>query len=983
MTAQREPTRLAGGDVGMLPQWRHAVALALATGLSAKASLMVAVMCNGILFIWPANAIAIAVLLCAPYRQWPACLAIVVSATYLAGLSTTFPLPFLTTRAVTLMLALVTVVRVGEIAAVSAICRHLLGRSPDLAQRGPFARLVAAGAFAPPAAAFVLITWVLPPFHITFDWHAILNGVLAEALGIIVITPIVVAILRGDAAGWVRRSDWPRSISILLGFSLVTLAVFLTPYPLLFLVPPALVIAALALGPAGVALCMPPLIAIALICTMRGVGPSVLVIGATPSARFAMVQFFLLLCKILAHIVASFETDRRRTRAELLAERDHLAISEMRLRESEVRYRLLAEATSDVVACLDPNLTLTYVSPACELVFGYKPEALLGAHFGAFIHPEDAEAMRARVLKLRNGQSTRDSITYRARHGLGHFVWIEAKVARATDEATGQLSMLVCSLRDISERHAQADALKATNAGLDRMARHLSRARDQAEQANRAKSRFLAGISHELRTPLNGILGYAELLHLQGGLDKLQLSRIESMMSAGKHLLEMINRVLDISEIESERLELKPSDIDLHALAVMCIDLVRPAADAKGLALRLDIAADAPPHLTADSTRLRQVMLNLLGNAVKFTSTGSVELRIARDSTGVWLRVEVRDTGPGIAPDVRSRLFQEFDRLGAEITSNVEGAGLGLALSARLATSMGGQLGHEDNPGGGSVFWLDLPIVAGGPVPDSSAPLADAAPTGRLRVLVVDDIAMNRDIACAFLEAAGHEATSADGGAEALKRLETTTYDVVLMDVRMPEMDGMEASRRIRALGTASSSVPIVALTALAFGEQISECKAAGMDLHLTKPITQAALLDVVARAVKLRQPEPATDNEAAPPPMDTKIDLQVRDQAAFERTAGFLAPEMLKTYLSTVAGQAEALLAKIEAMDNPETGLAALVPAAHALAGSAGLFGFQRLAAAASGFERSLEAETSDKSACASELAAALHASLPMMTTA
>jgi PAS domain S-box-containing protein len=302
--------------------------------------------------------------------------------------------------------------------------------------------------------------------------------------------------------------------------------------------------------------------------------------------------------------------------------------AEVALKASEARYRLLADSTSDVVTCLDLQFRRTYASPACRTVFGYEPDEMLGGQPAATMHPDDAKTVYSRVRPVVVGEADRTTVTYRARHKAGHWVWVEATIGVVRDAASGRPASLVCALRDISERQAQADELRAANVELERLARHLARARDEAERASRAKSRFLAGMSHELRTPLNGVLGYAQLWRLEGGLNAAQSARVDAMLGAGTHLLEMINCVLDLSQIEAGRVELQASEIDLDQIARACLDLVRPSAQAKGLALGLTAMPAAPRRLIVDPTRLRQVLLNLLGNAVKFTAQGSVELRL-------------------------------------------------------------------------------------------------------------------------------------------------------------------------------------------------------------------------------------------------------------------------------------------------------------------------------------------------------------------
>jgi len=405
---------------------------------------------------------------------------------------------------------------------------------------------------------------------------------------------------------------------------------------------------------------------------------------------------------------------------------------------------------------------------------------------------------------------------------------------------------------------------EALNSSLARLSHHLAEARNVSERANRAKSRFLASMSHELRTPLNGIIGYAHLLKADGGLSQVQQARVSAMLAAGKHLLEMIVSVLDFSEIEADHVKLRTVAADPKAIAQACLDTLRPAAEAKGLTLSLSAAPDMPAEIECDPTRLRQVLLNLLGNAVKFTDSGGVGLHLRPLACGSTMRLEVADTGPGISADQQQRLFSAFERFGIEANSTVEGAGLGLAISSRLATLMGGGLGYEDNPSGGSLFWLELPLNTVSPsLPEPAPSLASAAPVPVRRVLVVDDVLMNRDIAGSILRVGGHEVTYAASGAEAVAAAATTDFDVILMDVRMPGMDGLEATRRIRKFEGERGRVPIVALTAQAFTDQIAACHEAGMGSHLSKPFDPATLLTIVERAAASSGPPPTT----VPPP--------------------------------------------------------------------------------------------------------------------
>lgn len=660
--------------------------------------------------------------------------------------------------------------------------------------------------------------------------------------------------------------------------------------------------------------------------------------------------------------------------------------AETRLRESEARYRLLAENSGDLIAIRSPLVDgLAYVSPASRTVVGYEPEEFAALAPADYVHPEDLEQVTA-IQRSLSANSERITSVHRVRHKAGHWVWVEASF-QLGNPGTPEES-IVLTARDITvqrqleaERAVREQELEKSNAQLEQFARHLVRARDAAEQASRAKSRFLAGMSHELRTPLHGILGYAQLLRAEAPLDAVQAERVDAMLGAGTHLLTMINGVLDLSQIEAERLELQATDFDLRSVVAACLDLVRPAAVAKSLGLTLSVHASVPPRVTADLTRLRQILLNLLGNAVKFTNTGSIELRLSvtvaatvdvAETEPPRLRLEVVDTGRGIPEERRPLLFQDFERLDNTATSGVEGAGLGLALSYRLATLMGGGLGHDGNPLGGSVFWLELPLDH--PqlvVPQQPALLRPNASAAALRVLVVDDTPMNRDIACSFLTAGGHEVVCAAGGAEAVAAVAAADFDVVLMDVRMPDVDGLEAARRIRMLDTARGRVPIVAVTAQAFAEQVEDCRKAGMNDHLAKPFSPAALLDIVVRAVADHHaralPADATTRSSEPPVEDQ---LATLNEEHFERTASCLAPDAVASYLAIIAARGGAL---VKAMQSPGAVPAELAEEAHTLAGCAGMFGFERLTRLARSFEIAMRSDTPDIDVFTAPLGAAV----------
>ncbi len=672
---------------------------------------------------------------------------------------------------------------------------------------------------------------------------------------------------------------------------------------------------------------------------------------------------------------------------ELAADRDLQAIKLVR---SEERFRLIAENANDVISLVDPDGRRSYASPATRRLFGVAPEIFQSRDAKEFIHSDDRAAVAALQGALLSGERTEAHISFRARNPERGEVWIEVNARALTDPLTGAASGYVSVLRDVTDRRAVEAELRTINVELDRLARHYAQARNLAEQANRAKTRFLAGISHELRTPLNGILGYAQLLHMDEALTDKQRERVRFMLTAGKHLLEMISGVLDMSEIESESLELQLAPVELRAVVDACIDMVRPAAEAKHLSIAAAFMPAVPTRTVTDPKRLRQILLNLIGNAVKYTVHGAVKIQVTTTTDDRRIRIEVSDTGPGIPQERRALLFNDFERLELGSLSLEEGSGLGLSLARQLTTLMDGSIGYDDNPGGGSVFWFELPLVAARTSSDDQGPAGltfcpgEASPASikPLRVLVADDVAMNRDVAAAFLRSASHDVVCVDCGADAVIAATKSDFDIILMDVRMPGIDGLEATRRIRALQGPRGDVAIVALTAQVFTEQVKACTEAGMDCHLTKPFTIESLLAAITRGVAAsRRRQAATLHQASPPARDQLgSSLPIIEEEALRRTTSVLAPEAVRSFLDTLAGLGDKLQRRLTTRDPSETIDMSLAEEAHALAGSAGMFGFERLVFVARMFERAVQTDVSKAATIAPDLTDALDRSLTEM---
>jgi PAS domain S-box-containing protein len=552
----------------------------------------------------------------------------------------------------------------------------------------------------------------------------------------------------------------------------------------------------------------------------------------------------------LSAMVGTVEEVQAEARRLLTAAADHISRHqrlEERLAASRDELRSVFDSVPDPFFALDRQLRFTSVNQRCAELWGHTPQAMVGRAFRELL-PEAAagELGPACQRVLATGRAEQFEAI-----ALPPGIPAEITVA---PRAAG----LSVHLRDITERQARE--------------RELAEAKARAEEAAAVKSRFLAQMSHEIRTPLNALLGFSELL-AQTALEPAQQDYLRLQQEAGQTLLAIINDILDLARLEAGKVEIRPEPTSPGELIRGCVELFAPSASAKGLVLAVRLDPALPGWALLDRVRVRQVLGNLVANALKFTAQGEVAVTAqvrASEAGPPSLEVTVRDTGIGIPAEKLGGLFQPFTQADSTTYARFGGTGLGLAICKTLVGLMGGAIGVASTAGRGSRFWFQLPLAearAPAAAPALPAPAAEAA--RRARVLLVDDTRLNRLLGSAILEQAGHAVVAVADGAEAVAAVRAGGFDFVVMDVQMPVLDGLEATRRIRRLPGAVGRVPILGCTANVLPEQRQACLEAGMDGVVVKPLRRDALLDAIQErlgAVGTRAVAPAAAPAVFPP---------------------------------------------------------------------------------------------------------------------
>jgi len=619
----------------------------------------------------------------------------------------------------------------------------------------------------------------------------------------------IVASLAASVLGWVITRSWNLPVHV-VGFLALPLLVWAAiKFPPLFVHT-----AVMACG----------LITITLQLTAPGSA------SADPATHMASLFLFLLSVSSLTLIV------------NVVAQQQGRLASELAFRAQQERVELMLQAATDAVISFDERGALSYWNPAAERLFGRNAAQALGRPVREILPLPKLVAATDGIAALCEAADAMFSgavIEFSALDANGRPVPVELSLTAYRNDRGWAATAF---MRDARAHKRQEEALRL--------------ARDKAEEATRAKSLFLATMSHELRTPLSGIIGMLQL-GLREPMPPASRSRVTLALGNAEALLAIINDILDYSKIEAGKMGFETVDFDLREMVQSLVELLDLRAQEEGLSLLSDIDPNVPRWLRGDPMRLRQILLNLIGNALKFTEVGTVELRVACGSTEtgrLLLEIEVEDTGIGISHEAQQRLFSSFEQADVTTTRKYGGTGLGLTITRALVEGMAGEITLRSTPGVGSTFRVALPVALGAPVqtvPEEALPPFDC----RLNVLCAEDGHTNRVIVQAFVQGLGHDVSFVENGLQAVQRCAEENFDVILMDGRMPVMDGLAAARAIRAGGIGETwvldpEIRMIALTANATGNDRELCLAAGMDDFLSKPVDERLLGQALHRTV-------------------------------------------------------------------------------------------------------------------------------------
>lgn len=615
-------------------------------------------------------------------------------------------------------------------------------------------------------------------------------------------------------------------------------------------------------------------------------------------------------------------------RTHELVEREHgLQTALSALKISESRFSALAGLSPAGIFRTDNFGFCNFANDAWLDASCLKANEAMGAGWIDAIHPDDRQRVHQAWLdSLGSEKSLR--IEFRFREHEGTVTWIDLISGPEYDDRGSVIGFIGVAI-DITDRK--------------KLEAEMAKALERAEQATRAKSSFLANMSHEIRTPMNGVIGFAELLR-ESQLPAKQLRQVDLILDSSRSMMSLLNDILDFSKIEAGQMTIVPERVELRAKLTRWVGTLQPLAEKKKLAIEVDIAPDAPQWIDADPLRFRQILTNLLGNSIKFTDTGKVVLRAYMKSENL-IAIEVEDTGIGIAQDRQGSIFEQFVQSDDSSARRYGGTGLGLAISFNLARLMGGSLSLRSTLGTGTVVTLELPVGQESRVPQkpgnyAASETASPARQQSLRILLAEDHDINQALLTDMLDQMGHRVDLACYGGEAVEKVlkarnSAESYNLVLMDIQMPEVDGRDATRQIRNAGIDAAELPIVALSANAYSEDVEECLAVGMQAHVAKPVRMREL----KRAIETW----AVQNET---PQFTAEKTSPQSSGMEKLSERYLLRR--KETISFVSELAQEQEVSDAAMDQLRKML-------HKLAGSAGMFGDDELGRCAGAIEREI----------------------------
>ncbi len=714
--------------------------------------------------------------------------------------------------------------------------------------------------------------------------------------------------------------------------------------------------------------------AVAIVMTLAaiaafGAGPSIAPLGIGPLyvgcalLPMSIVFFFFMGPEYRAHgaltvlygvIMSLLSLSNRKATLESLHLRHENLDVLQNLRESEEGFKALAEASSLAIFFIHDNKFI-YTNPAAAELTGYSNEELVGMPFMQVLHPEFRDIVISRHEARKRGEHvpSRYELKIQTKNDEPRWVEFSGGIMKLEDETA-----IVATVMDITERMQIESDLRA--------------ALEAAEQAALAKSEFLATMSHEIRTPMNGVIGMTDLL-LDTSLNPKQAEFAGTIRESARSLLDIIDDILDFSKIEAGKMSLEHIPFQLAKTVAGPCELLAPRAAEKGIKLTHTLDPALASSYYGDPARIRQILINLLGNAIKFTEAGQVSLQVSLSSaTSNFLRFEVQDTGIGLPPEAGSKLFKPFSQADSSTTRKHGGTGLGLSICKRIVENMGGEIGFTSEVGKGSTFWFTLPLTEAPDIASGDREVEEETPTtmpnevavqpdagealeNGSMVLLVEDNPVNQKIALLKLNSMGYAAHAVENGQLAVEAFEALPYGLILMDCQMPVMDGFEATRQIRKLELElKRHIPIVAMTANAMQGDRERCLEAGMDDYLPKPINQQQFRETMHRWLPLKDPVPeqvaspradaATGHEA--PDEQLPIDLTYLHRMIGDDSA--LLRELLDLFITSMDESMPRLASSIAVHHAEETRTLA-----HTLKGSSANMGANTLSGVAAQIEK------------------------------